>query len=396
MTTACSAPREKGDGGDTSIGNEDYIGDSGNGAGIDGGADSISEERVWIDGGNALCPSGILQGDYTITDSGDLRGLEGVECLEGTLRIGYSTLTDLDGLESLKSVGALVVENNLSITNLEGLRSLSIITGDSYITLPPNAGINVTGGNRDEQVASSIHNNPALEDLNGLRSLASVGGAFYITDNQDLVDVGGLHNMLFVDALIVERNTSLRNLDGLNGLSQITGEAYRHETLYAPPGTCLGGHCTLPGSRLLWRKITCSISENPALNDLQGLNGLTSLECSLTIASNSSLTNLNGLNKVSKISGLIIRDNLRLREMDGLTNIAEARFLEITGNPALTSLVALANLDSIEYDMVISGNANLPTCDAEALRDKIGVDDIRGDVLICDNLPDECGSQPCQ
>jgi hypothetical protein len=59
-----------------------------------------------------------------------------------------------------------------------------------------------------------------------------------------------------------------------------------------------------------------------------------------------------------------------------------ARELKIRDNPALRSLHALSALSSIGLRLSVTQNSTLPTCEAEWLRDRIGVAQIPGGALI--------------
>lgn len=70
----------------------------------------------------------------------DLRGLEGLRAVYGTLSVtndSEGNLRSLDGLDDLVIVGGLHIDGNAELADLRGLASLRIVSGDLSITLNP-------------------------------------------------------------------------------------------------------------------------------------------------------------------------------------------------------------------------------------------------------------------
>lgn len=88
---------------------------------------------------------------------------------------------------------------------------------------------------------------------------------------------------------------------------------------------------------------------------------------------------------------LRVQRNRDLRSVDSLLNLSgEIGSLEITDNPTLRSLVGLEGITAVRGPFTITGNGSLPRCEAEALRDRIGLADITGPITI------EGTAEPCQ
>lgn len=127
--------------------------------------------------------------------------------------------------------------------------------------------------------------------------------------------------------------TQIDNLQGLNVLTSIKGEL--------------------------------NIENCDKLHDLSGLNNLTTIGWRLRITNNDALTNLNGLNSLDSIGGLYIVANNSLTSLSGLDKlrIINGNF-QIgrdggLGNPVLTDLSSLISLRSINGELQISSNISL-------------------------------------
>jgi len=166
-----------------------------------------------------------------------------------------------------------------------------------------------------------------ITNLNALSSLAQVRG-LHITGNPLLTNLDGLSHLEAIRtngntdyaALLISGNTALEDIDGLSSLREINGKGYI---------------------------FTIAISENPRLN------------------------NLNGLFSLSKVGpgaegGIRIHNNVSLENVDGLSGIMKihppVKFaLEVTDNESLNRCCGLfpilSSLDTRYYSKVnISGN----------------------------------------
>jgi len=226
----------------------------------------------------------------TVTGSGisNLAGLANLQEVAG-LYISSTSVQDLSGLASLSAADFLDIASNGSMTSL-GLSSLSncryfnITDNDELVSL---AGL--------EQLASvedvfNISWNDKLVSLSGLDNLAWVGKGidsddppeFRLRFNPMLIDLTALLSMQYVDGdLIMTHNTSLQQFHGLEKLSFV---------------------------RYL------AISNNPALLDLSGLEGLGNVEEQISISTNANLASLAGLYNLSNVptSGIGINGNPKL------------------------------------------------------------------------------------
>jgi len=220
--------------------------------------------------------TGIAEIDFLA--GGELGGVY----LMGNLRL--SSVAPLAGTTHLKS---LVITDSEVLTDLEGLEGLE----------------RVEGGLR-------LYRNRALASLDALRRLTHVG-VLHFEEMDLLTDLSGLEALESVDGLGIYYCDSLTSLDGLH-----------------PAFTARG----------------IGLDGNPQLAELSALSHLRALPDFLILSRNSAMTSLSGLEGVESVGTLAI-----------------------TYNEALTSVSALDSLVSVEGDLKIMDNPNLPTCEAEGL-----------------------------
>jgi hypothetical protein len=296
----------------------------------------------------------VVVGALTILNVGTLAPLDNLEQIWGdvsapltmyVLRIENTALTDLGYLNQLETVaGNVAVLNNPSMTTLSGLDNLQSVNG--YVGISGNSQlVSITGMNSLRQIDNSLNisQNENLVTISGFTSLESVGN-LHINTNDLLVDISGLGSLSRVGylygsgALRISRNSSLSSLAALSALQTVNGYI--------------------------------QITENSALTNLVGLDGLSAVPRSVTIRDNDALTSLDG--------------------MSALTTIGE--MLMISQNDALIDLSGCNGLTHVGTDLVVTENVTLPTCEAERLRDEIGVENIGGKITIYGN--DDNGTCP--
>jgi acyl-[acyl carrier protein]--UDP-N-acetylglucosamine O-acyltransferase len=175
-------------------------------------------------------------------------------------------------------------------------------------------------------------------DLNALAGCTAITGDLTV-ENVALADFKGLETITSIGGSVVVRNNSeLKSFAGLNALTEIGRDL--------------------------------NISYDKQLADVGALAELTSIGGDVQIRANVALANLNGLGKLASIGGQ----------------------LYIRANTALTTLADLAALSVIGGDVQIGQNTALPTCEVKALLDHVRG---QGNLRICENLGDNCGSDGC-
>jgi len=157
-------------------------------------------------------------------------------------------------------------------------------------------------------------------------------------------------------------NYNLNNLHGLNELTSIGGNVIID---YNEHLTNLNGleNLTYIGGDL-------QISEEYVLTDLSGLDNLSAIGGSFDISWNPALTALTGLEGLRSVGGnlsITFNDKLiSLSALDGLTSVG--RYIGIDKNPSLTSLTGLDNIDTSSLSgIVIHANTSLTSCAVESI-----------------------------
>lgn len=306
-----------------------------------------------------------------------------------------------------------------------------------------------------------ISDNPVLANLDGLANLDSIKGGLVIRDNEVLMNVDGLSSLRYLqegrDGLLILNNSSLINLDGFSSLTKFSSDDYGFlsisynsslESIHGlsslrpqyPPGarytievvgnsnlmecgalfpfvqtldqevidlsdirvTSNGGGCTLesflsgfPYNEVCYLDITlgsqaevdafyCSEVDGKLTisgNDITNLDALSRLRRveSLVIENNPKLENLDGLLNLDSMHGsgmfrtphiadLIIKNNSSLKNIDGLSSLKSIYALsygqiEIVNNPLLENVDGLSSLNRFYFGrgggMRISNNAAL-------------------------------------
>jgi hypothetical protein len=200
------------------------------------------------------------------------------------------------------------------------------LTGDALVSLLGLSCLERIGG--DLRVESA----PALTTLRGLEGLQGLDGSLTIRDTVALTDLDGLGGIVRVNGdLVLDWNTALTSLEGLSSLQIVGG--------------------SLELGRLRY------------VRELSGLRSLSGVGGDLVLGSLNRLEDLDGLSALNLVEGsLLIDDNAQLQRVDGLSGIG-----------------------GLGGDLSITFNPWLPTSEATALRDNIGVENIAGSVTITGN-----------
>jgi hypothetical protein len=216
-----------------------------------------------------------------------------------------------------------------------------VIRGEDIVNLNGLSVLTAIGGTLE--IGDDDGNNPMLTSLTGLDNLLSVGIGIGISGNENLASLNGLQNLVSVGylGLGIYNNDALTDLTGLNSLETITG------------GFALCG--------------------NDGLVSLNGLQSLTSIGGNFWLGhdtwgggGNSSLFSADGIENLASIGdGLSITDNDLLADLSAFAALSsigsDIKIGSIlgSGNPLLTSLAGLENLDTIPGSIILANNAML-------------------------------------
>lgn len=256
----------------------------------------------------------------------NLRGLNRLRSVSGSLIIRSTPLNDLSGLENLESVGdGLSLFNNDVLTSIEGLQNLRLVHS---ITLYSNPGLKKLHGFSAQLDCRNIaiSGSDQLESLDGLQ-LSDTLETFYVSDNLNITRLG-------LDAsTIVTDEIGLRNLPRLKSIASLRTDG----SLRWASFTFLDSLQSLHGLESLQSVGFMTIDNCHALTDLNGLQGLQSSSEFLFVGG----TERQVTDHVDNTEG-----NRSLKSLDGLEGLKEVRTLLVAYNDSLADISGLRNLES--------------------------------------------------
>jgi hypothetical protein len=290
----------------------------------------------------------VYNGDVDISGAqalSTLENLDGVQCITGTLSIGYAT-TDLDALAALRAVGGSFVVQQTQLTEL-ALPALTTVGG-----------------------VVRIENNDALVSLAGLSSLTSVNGgepygSLVIGNNPDLPPcwMWLIEGQTGVDCGYQWYEQACFGNSGAGSCGELP------QDFACEPGA------TGPGVYRGDASLGSGASGEQMLANLDGVQCITgSLEIRYYYGTD--LDQLAGLRGIGGNLVVQFTEQLSDVELPALTAIGGA--VNIRENDALTSLAGLAALQSIgaqgEDALFVGYNPNLAPCWVWLIEGQTGVE----------------------
>jgi hypothetical protein len=367
-----------------------------------------------------------LNGDVRLERQEDVQALRGVSRLDGDLFV-TGDVSDLADLSCLTYVsGDLHVSEARKLETLAGLENVRALGGVLYV-----------GWGCDWDDGDCI-GNPALRSVDALAGLTTAGGVYITATCRGSADDGPcavnavLERAVFAElaqtstiwvfdnpALTEVRLDAVPSLAGFNltGNSALTAASFGalasvEDFFYVgdnpelsrlpdfsrlarvPAGIdIVRSHFTsLEGLDALTSTTQIYLNDDPELAELSSLAHLS--ELTYLSVSKTGLEDLRGLEGVVSFGVLSLTENPKLETLSGLEHLVNLNELELEDNASLSSLHALAALKSVRGDgFSITDNPKLPTCEAEWLRDHVGVDNIGGATNIAGN-DDTAGCGP--
>jgi len=323
--------------------------------------------------------------DITLSSQEDVSNFQanhgpGCDNIVKSLSIEGPSITDLSPLSGLNYAAwaSKMAINNTSVTNLAGLENL--------------AGV----------YWFELNNNTALTSISALSSLVSVTGPLIINGNTSLSNLDGLDNVYTLNggALIIENNSSLTDLSGISNITTINGGS-----LAITNNDALTDLDDFAGLSNVSYSI--SISFNDALLNISGLSGLIDFNDTLDVRYNSQLASLGNLPNLTDLGGLVIYANGALLNLDGLSGLrtlGNSTVLAIQHNWVLNNIDGLSGIVSAEWNVDVTNNPELSDCSAlqtllDAVDDALpgpgpgvaGIPDVGEDVTI-ENNQEGCNS----
>jgi hypothetical protein len=340
--------------------------------------------------------------------------------LEGDVRVDGDSITNLNGLSAIHSIaGNLSIEGNDVLTSLAGLDSVSFIGGDFYIGEFASKGnpvlADLTGLSTLTSIGGGLYivYNDALSSLNGLNNVNSIGENLQIYDNDALTSLSGLAGLNSIGGYLdIESNAILTSLSGLDNINAssidqlyiygnlnlstcdvqsicefLANPSGSIDILYNgtgcdnPPEVAAACGFSLPclpfgNYHFLYQTEIdnfqanypdCAVLEGRVaiegytINNLNGLNPVTSIDGIFIIDDVTDLTSLSGLDNLSSIEeSFVISGFNHLTDLSGLDNLSSiGGGLFISGQYYLTSLAGLDNLTSIGGQVEFMSNSHL-------------------------------------
>jgi hypothetical protein len=317
--------------------------------------------------------------------------------IDGSVIISSAAITNLNGLAVINHIGGFLEIEVSSLHDMAGLESLVAI-GDDLI----------------------ISGNDLLESLDGLENLTSIGDRLEINNNYSLTSLSGLSSLAFnsVKDLYLHDNLSLStcneqficdflanspgSINIYNNSSGCNNPAVVAETC-GDTISCLpfGNYYFLSQNEI--DRFPSDFSGCTGLHgsvkisgtniyNLNGLNGIHSIEGNLEIINNSVLSNLSGIENLGLIGGYVrLLGNAMLFSTDGVEGLDSiGNFLSISGNPVLEDLSGFSGLSYLGVALEIIDNDSLKHLDG---LDYFDPDPVSAVVIFNNGLLSDCDIQ---
>ncbi|MCP3165400.1 DUF7151 family protein [Myxococcus qinghaiensis] len=254
----------------------------------------------------------------------------------------------------------LTVENNPRLTSLEGLRS---VVPRRSVQVKGNTAL--THALNDQGLHSiaflegslSISSNGALARL-PLSNLVRVNGDVVIEGNASLATLGGTRLESIGGDLLVKGNPLLPSLAGLSLLQVVSGELQVREN---------AGMLTSDGLSSLWHAGSLFFVRNDAMRVWGNMTSLRSVETGISVDANAKLETIGSM--ISLVNGpwLALSGNPKLTALHGLGNLEQLRGFSVNDCDSLTTLNELTKLRTIDT-LMVEDNAHLTQLGLDSVR----------------------------
>lgn len=244
---------------------------------------------------------------------------------------------NVDSMIQLTNVFGNLEISSSDLSDLSGFGNIQTISGDFYIDEDEGAMIDLQGLNRLKTIGGDfeIEDCPTIESLAGLDSLQIIGGGLDIRGNPKLADLSGLIRIKFVEDIRLLGNGQLEDLSGLDSLTTVNGDF--------------------------------ELANNFGLKSLEGLNSLRWIDGDFTVEANEALLEVEALASLELVNGeLVILNNDVLQSLSGLDSLdgAAIPFLTIGLNSALSFCSVAGICEQIDIDPLNSSiYSNAEGCD---------------------------------
>lgn len=324
-----------GDGGAGADGGEG--GDGGNGGDGAGACTALLDCEEGLDCDPDYGCVTICTGDVLITSVTELGAFaaRGCQVLNGSLTVSSAELSSLDALAptSLRVVREdLVFDQNSVLADIGGLIGLERIDG-SLVVMSNAMLSNLDGLDTLRRLGSNstsntlvLGQNPVLEHVTALAGVDRMLVSVVATGNASLLTLAGIDGLRVANNVTLANNPALVDLVGLSKLEEC--------------GSCLAAGNGLTSLALpsLTRADSLSLTGHSALVAVS-LPALTTIDTSLTIASNPVLETLGTLDALASVGTLTIAGNASLPQcfVDGLDARLSACNASCGGNDVIAT-----------------------------------------------------------
>ncbi len=296
-----------------------------------------------------------------------------------------SNLTELNAFHNMEYLGDLQIYGNPKMTRLLAFESLLEIGDDLELFSNPVLQQLEGFGNLQKVEKLIISNNEVLTDISSLSSLQEAWGV-QISRNDALPNLQGLGGIRELNDLEIRQNNSLETLTNFTSLEDLK----TLKILKNPLLESLGGLESLK-TVTYWRFSDgyVTIEENNSLENLNGLEGLEELSVGIRVKNNDALLNVNGLENLKKVTRHIyIENNQSLNDVSALSNVQftgrqNDTFFLIESNPVLTSCAIESLCRYIKMDRNWRVNNNAGQCEQIPVAELCGYafNQIRGNLV---------------
>ncbi len=279
-----------------------------------------------------------LTGSYVIQN---MEGLDSINEISGDIIFrDNSALISIEGLHFSKVHGDFVIETCSGLALLSHLTTLDTIYGNFMLSAVGQL-ISIEGLSALKFVGGSLIIRQAdnLNSLFGLEGLSEIGDSLIIEQNLFLFEIESLSNLRKVSNIRFDGNLFLKNLIGLEGLTEVEGDVVILGNFVLPNLIGLGGLRSIGGD--------FNVSANAALLSFFGLDSLSHIGGNLKINQNLELLSILDLNTLKEVGGdLVVDFNFRLNSLIGLSSLEKVQGAVQFNN--LSSIEDLRGLESLE------------------------------------------------
>lgn len=288
------------------------------------------------------------------------------------LAIVGSDITNLNGLSQITTVIETVtvssqinsITNDYMLTDISGLNNITHV--GEYLDIYNLKNLSTTNIFQNLISAGTVRIfGLAPVVMSGFNNMLSAGNIEITSPH--LVYFEGFSFLSTCNNITIDNCDKLQTIGGFVNLSTISNNysVTRNPMLLALPNMpaliSIGG--------------TFQINYSDTLTDFEGLNALQSIGSSISLRYNG-FESFKGLNNLTSVDYLTIDSNPKLMDLSHLSNLRSVnRSINITSNSSLTNLYGLDNIDPTSFDyVVLGGNPNLSNCAVSSFCERMKLD----------------------